>query len=614
LSAQPDAPDRIRAPLKPERTLVGALCVVLFAIYAYGACRTIYVGDSGELVTAVYLLGIPHPTGYPLYVLLGKLWTLAVPLGSIAWRMSLFSAAGAAAACGGVFLVARQAGLGRGAALFASLLLAFAPSFWAEANVQRVYALGALAVATAAWAAMRWRRDPTRANLALTAGICGLGSTNHTYMAVFALAIGLFAVVTDPRVLRRGRDLLAAAGAFAAGLLPYLYLPLRSRFDPALDWGNPESLDGLLAVVTRRDFWERRWISGPQDGVAIAADWISSFPQELGWTGAALALVGVTGAFARRREFPERAGFALLALAAMLGNLVVMGLHGSRSDLFLWHRYYIPSYLFAALLAAGGVQAVVERLRPLVGAARGRLLAGVFLALPLAQLVLGWSAHDRSRYRIAEDYSRRLLESLPPGADLAASDDNVLFVLLYLYHVEGVRPDVRLIPQGVGDANLPALRFDPAASRLYFTHHPNWNLAELDIVPEGLAYHVLGRGLAPRSVNLGAPSLDGEDAPRVPKDYLTRNLIGEFHFMRGVNLERTNWDEAVHEYVRAAAAAPDNDVLHYNLGLVYERHGDLRAALAAFERSEAINPRALPSASKVRAADKVESLRERLAR
>ena len=84
------------------------LAAGLFAIYAAGASPTIYVGDSGELVTAVHLLGIPHPTGYPLYVLLGKLWTLLVPFGSIAWRMSLFSAACAAAASAALFLLARR--------------------------------------------------------------------------------------------------------------------------------------------------------------------------------------------------------------------------------------------------------------------------------------------------------------------------------------------------------------------------------------------------------------------------------------------------------------------------------------------------------------------------
>src|SRR5438876_2633264 len=85
-----------------------ALAALLFLVYALGACPTIYVGDSGELVTAVHLLGIPHPTGYPLYVLLGKLWTLLLPAGSIAWRMSLFSAGCAAAACGALYVLARR--------------------------------------------------------------------------------------------------------------------------------------------------------------------------------------------------------------------------------------------------------------------------------------------------------------------------------------------------------------------------------------------------------------------------------------------------------------------------------------------------------------------------
>ena len=59
--------------------------------------------------TAVHVLGIPHPTGYPLYVLLGKLWTVLVPVGSIAYRLSLFSAACAALACALVYRAATAA-------------------------------------------------------------------------------------------------------------------------------------------------------------------------------------------------------------------------------------------------------------------------------------------------------------------------------------------------------------------------------------------------------------------------------------------------------------------------------------------------------------------------
>ena len=394
----------LRAASRLDRGVVAALFLALLAIYALGACRTIYVGDSGELVTAVYLLGIPHPSGYPLYVILGKLWTVLVPLGSIAWRMSLFSAACAAATGALLFATGRSIGLGRPASIFGAALLAFAPSFWAEANVQRVYALGALFVVAATWAAMRERRP---AHLALVALVCGLGATNHTFMAVFALAFAIFAVAEDPGVLRRAREVGAAAAAFGFGLLPYAFLPLRSRSDPALDWGNPETFDGLLAVISRRDFWNRRWIESPVDGLAIAADWLASFPGELGWLGTALALTGLTAAFwgERRRADPAQgstsrtaepaAALARLALLAMLGNLVVMAMHGSRSDLFLWHRYYIPSYLLAALLAACGVQALADagRAAPAPSALRlRRTLPALLLLLPVWNLAAGWRA------------------------------------------------------------------------------------------------------------------------------------------------------------------------------------------------------------------------------
>ncbi len=100
-----------------------ALGAGFFVLYAAGACPTIYVGDSGELVAAVHTLGIPHPSGYPLYVLLGKLWTLAVPVGSVAYRMSLFSAACAALTVGFVHSVCRRLGLHPVAALTSAMLL-----------------------------------------------------------------------------------------------------------------------------------------------------------------------------------------------------------------------------------------------------------------------------------------------------------------------------------------------------------------------------------------------------------------------------------------------------------------------------------------------------------
>jgi tetratricopeptide (TPR) repeat protein len=567
-----------------------AVGLLLFLLYARGACPTMYVGDSGELVTAVDLLGIPHPTGYPLYVLLGKLWTLALPAGSVAWRMSLFSAAAAAAACAALYGLCRTLGLGAIAGLVGALLLAFAPSFWGEANVQRTYSLGALFVVLATAAAVRWERRRDGWSLAAAFALCGLGATNHSFMVFYAVALGAFVVLVDPAVLRRPRQLAAAGGAFAAGLLPYLYLPVRSRMNPRLDWGDPETLGRFLDVVLRRDFWQRKWIEQPADLLPIAGDYLGSFASELTWAGAALAVLGL--AAARRRGWP-----AALLLLVMGVNVGALALHGSRSDLFIWHRYYIPSYAMAALLAGLGCQLLVERLPRRTGL--------VALAVPLFVLATGWRTFDRSRYRIAEDFSDAVLRALPPGAHLIATDDNILFVLMYLHLVEGRRPDVDLILQGVGGANLPPLRFDPETEPLFFTHHPNWRLPTLDVVPVGVVFQAWRRGDPPPPNVLPTLELDGEHDPGVPKDYLTQNLIGHFHYMLGVTFEESDWPRARREFSAAMLASPDNDVLFYNLGLIFARNGLYEDALAAFRRADELNPRHLASLSRPRPSDRV---------
>jgi hypothetical protein len=583
-------------PSPAPRTYSLLLGAFLFAIYAATAARTIYAGDSGELVAAVHVLGIPHPPGYPLYVLLGKLFTVLVPLGSIAFRMSLFSAACAAAAGAALYALLCREGVRRSAALCAALLFAFAPSVWAEANIQRVYALNALCLALATAAAFSWYRTRRPRDLVLAALVCGVGATNHTFMAVYAVAIAAFVLLTDPRILRRPPTLLAAVGAGLFGLLPYAFLPLRARMDPALNWGRPDTLERFFAVVFRREYWGRRYLEGASDLVPIVLDYARGLAVELGVAGVVLVLLGIWTA---RRRRP-----VALPLLGMAANVAALALHGSRTDIFIWHRYYIPSYFLAAVLAGMGAHAVVERL--------GTRARWPLLLLPVVALVVGYRAADRSRYRIAEDFSRTLLETLPPGAHLRAAEDNIVFVLTYLQLVEGLRPDVDLIPAGLGDADRVPLRFDPDRDPLFLTHHPGWQAPALEVVPVGLVFQAVRAGGPYPALRLPKRRLDGEDDPRVPKDYLTQILIGHFHYMIGLSHEVTDWATAQREFEEALRAAPTNDVIAYNVGILYRRNGRREDAARAFEASARVNPRRIPG-SRQSAAELADEVRREMA-
>ncbi len=579
-----------------------AVGVVSFIVYAAGASRSIYVGDSGELATAVATLGIPHPSGYPLYVLLGKLWTAVVPVGTVAFRLSLFSAAAAALACALMYRLARRLGVSVASALLAATLLAASESFWSQANIQRVYALNAVFVVLATGAALSWYRLRSAGAFGLTCFVCALGATSHTFMGAYGLAFAMFAFACEPAIVSRLGYWLRGIAGVAVGVSPYLYLPIRSRMNPPLDWGNPETAGALADVILRRSFWERAWLESPADAWLVARDFAASVPAELTAAGALLAVFGAVYGISRNR-------FLWFPLIVLAGNVCAVAWHGSRSDIFIWHRYYIPAYAMSALFAGIGWQAASQKLPS--------KLRGIALFIPVLLVVANYARFDRSRFRVAEDYATAVFESVPPGAHLAASDDNVLFALLYLHWVEGMRPDVNLVMQGVGKAELPPLRFDPDNDPLFFTHHPNWSIPQIVIEPLGLVFQVRRAEAPPGELKIVRTEIAGMNDPRVPKDYLTQNLIGQFHFMTGATFERRDWPRARAAFDEAATASPDNDVLFYNLGLIYVRNGLYDEAIEAFERSAQINPRHIPGRSRSRASDRIleaRAERQRIAR
>ena len=115
--------------------------------------------DSLEFPLACYRLGIAHPTGYPFYTLLGKLFTL-LPWQNVAWRVNLLSAVAGALTVALVYLVTRQLTRRRLPALLGAMALAASPVFWSQSVIAEVYTLNSAFVAALLWLVLRWARQP----------------------------------------------------------------------------------------------------------------------------------------------------------------------------------------------------------------------------------------------------------------------------------------------------------------------------------------------------------------------------------------------------------------------------------------------------------------------
>jgi hypothetical protein len=249
--------------LRPTPWLTALLFLLALALYTITLAPSVVTlfDDSLEFQLVAWQLGIAHPTGYPLYILLGKLFTL-LPLGNVAYRVNWLSAVCGAATVALLYrliLLAAPPRSGRAippaaahaGAVAGALLFAVGPIFWAQATIAEVYTLNALFVALLLGLALS--RPPMPGTLYLLAFIGGLSLTHHRTMVLLAPGLLLCLLLSESRAaLFRPKTLGLAALFFLLPLLLYLYLPLR---------GHIGSLDGTYQN-TPAGFWRQISASG----------------------------------------------------------------------------------------------------------------------------------------------------------------------------------------------------------------------------------------------------------------------------------------------------------------------------------------------------------------
>jgi len=251
--------------------------VGILVLYILTLSPTTAMWDTSEYIATAHILGIPHPPGNALFVVLGKAWSLLLaPLGlSVAVRINLLAAVTSAAAAGFYFLVAHRvlwgilpggqaegdgpspasrAGLlpmvGAGLAL---LLSATAFTVWNQSTVnEKVYTVSVMVIAAVVWLVLRWRdlKDEPRGlrYLLWAVYLLALGSTNHLMSVLPLPALGLFILMVGPTVLLKKELWIRAVPLVILGLSFNLFLPIRAAQDPVINEGDP-TCDNLSSAV-----------------------------------------------------------------------------------------------------------------------------------------------------------------------------------------------------------------------------------------------------------------------------------------------------------------------------------------------------------------------------
>jgi hypothetical protein len=426
-----DIPGRL-TPLQWTAVLA---TVVALVVYAATALRGVSFGDWAEMQHVPARLEVPHPTGFPLYVLLGKAFSL-IPVGSVAFRATLLSATAAAGAIGMLVLIAGRLGVRPVIALAAGIALAGTAILWEEATFSEMNALHLLLCAILVHRALVWRDERRDRDLRLGALFSGLALSNHLLALSVVPVVVLFVLAEDRlRILRRPRLLLDLALLFAAGLSFYLFIVIRALTGPPELYDDLRTIDGLVGFISGAQFRvDMRFGTGESLALAWRAvpDLIADIQRG---ANVAFSVLPIAGAVVLIRRNPW-AGW--LTVGLVVANVYMFA--GYRGDL---PHYLLLTWLILAAWLAVGVEAAVAWLRARIGT---RLDEAEFALVAVAALFLAsnWAAHDQSGNRLGEDYTQTVFDRLPQNALLVTYWDT-LTTLGYAHCIEGERPDLSLI-------------------------------------------------------------------------------------------------------------------------------------------------------------------------
>jgi hypothetical protein len=423
-------------------------------------CRTVSFIDAGELAAVASLLGIAHPTGYPLFTIVAHcaLW---VPIGGEEiLRLNGFSAVVVAAAMGVFFrvlLVLSRMSQARNrknrddgsqvksvtllASAVASLVLGLSATVWAQSVAIEVYGLHLLLILLTILFFLKGIEESSREGreiprrLFAAAFFLGLSFANHLTTLLIVPALFYLYVSTHGISRESAVRVLRLFPFFCLGLSPYLYLPIRSGAHPPLEWGFPAEIERLFWHVSGKQY--RSWMFSSFDSAEKQLSYfVNHISSEFNWILLAVLLFGVWTSFrANRKIF----WFLVVALVGCVFYSINYDIHDIDS-------YFLLAYVVAGVFIFFGTVGLLEFL-PATRLTRSYTLVGVLLlGLPAVQLLSNRKEVSEADNYLVADYTHNVFSNTARDALILSYQwDYFVAPSLYFQLVRHERPDLTIV-------------------------------------------------------------------------------------------------------------------------------------------------------------------------
>jgi len=453
--------------------------------------------DGGDLIAAAVSGGVAHPTGYPVYLILARLFLL-LPFGSPAWRVNLFSAVSAAIAAVLVAEIVQRtyrgsSRIGLVGGQLAGFAFGVSPLLWSQAVVAEVYSLHACLIALGLWVLVLGLNEAPSQRWSIGVGVT-LGVALGNHLTALFLVIPAVWIAWGDQPLGRWRRLWAAGLSLSLtlGLLYGVLLPWWASTKPVINWGNAATWSGWWWLVSAEPYRGLAFGAGAFGWLRlreVAGLWLAQF-------GFVNFLIGLA-AFIMLDNQPGR---LRLGLAWLFVICTVFAVGYNTGDSY---NYLVPAFLAFAVELGLGLACLLEK--------AGQFHSGL-LPVGLAVLIslIFWNAipamvlADASRDDRAETFIQTLAQAAPRQALLVTGEDRDSFASWYLHEALGERPDTVIIVERLWAfdwyhqellARYPNLHLPPASD-------PNWRVGLEQLNNRPVCRTILDR---PEVLDCGTP-------------------------------------------------------------------------------------------------------------
>ncbi len=413
-----------------------------FALYLHTMAPTLTFGDSGELISMISTLGIPHPTGFPLYILAGRIFSF-LPLSNPAFRINLMSAFFGALTPAFLFLALcaylkneKNAFIKYFISASAALLFIFSYTLWSQSAMSRIYTLNSSFCA--AVLLLFFLSSGSRENsryLFLWALLTGLGSGLHLTLAVFSGILWLHMALTNFSALKK--HIFGILFFALLGLGVYIYLIIRSHSPAELKWSDLNTFGHFFSYISQQQYNIKKFARDPGGILAFFIYLKDVMFRELSPLAICIFIAGAFAAAFRREAL------APAFLAIFVSAVLMLLFYGNYTDLKLAFRYMIPSYIIMVFFIAYFYHTVFifTKNRWIV-----MFTIAVFSSMMIA-LCLGvnyFESNKRDNFT-AYNYVSDVLKGVPEdSAGLFTTGDGNIYPLAYFRYTLREKPGLRV--------------------------------------------------------------------------------------------------------------------------------------------------------------------------